>query len=227
MALVQSPYCAPGTCYHYSNTNFVILGHIVELITGQPIARAIQAQLLDPLGLADTYYQPNEPTPADAAHGFVYGGSQLVDVTGKSTVIPTMSAATVAGSAGAMVSSATDLAHWATDLYGGGVVAPDLLAQMETTRACYDYYGLGTRERVFGGRIAYGHLGSLRGYVDAMWYFPAEQAAIVVLSNGGQWQPDGIVARMSAALFSAIGAPPPELSPTLYTHSQDQVTLHC
>ena len=142
-------------------------------------------------------------------------------------MIPTMSAATVANSAGAMVSSATDLARWATDLYGGSVVAPDLLAQMETNKACYDYYGLGTRERIVGGRVAYGHLGSLRGYVDAMWYFPVEGAAIVVLSNSGTWSPDGLIGRLAAALFSAIGAPPPALSPTLSTHTHDLVTLHC
>ena len=227
MALVKTPYCAPGACYHYSNTNFVILGRIVEVITGKPISSVIYGRLLAPDALDHTFFQPYDRTPADAAHGFVYAGGPQVDVTGNSSVIPTMSSATVAWAAGAMVSSATDLAHWATALYGGDVVQASLLAQMETAKACHDYYGLGTRVYFFSGRRAVGHLGSLRGYIDEMWYFPHEGAAIVLLSNQGSWDADATVGRLSRALFAAIGAPAPQYPTTLTTHAHDSVTLYC
>jgi len=226
LATARPGYCDPGTCYHYSNTDYVILGHIVELVTGRTIGQVVRTRLLDPLGLQHTFFQPYDSTPANAAHAFLFADGRQVDYTRRSEVIPTLSAATVASSAGAMVASASDLARWAQALYGGTVVAPGLLTQMEASRACYDWYGLGTRTRFFNGRRAYGHLGSLRGFTDAMWYFPREGAAIVILTNEGSWVPDNTVRKLSTVLFAGIGAPAPEFAPTF--NSKPVVgTLHC
>jgi D-alanyl-D-alanine carboxypeptidase len=218
MGFVGRPYCAPGTCFHYSNTNFVLLGRIVELVTGEPIANVLRTRFFDPLGMADTVFQPDMRTPRDAAHGYIWGGgSAWYDQTGKSHVIPTMSTATIASTAGAIASSASDLARWVEALYGGDVVRPDLLAAMTEFRP-HDYYGLGTRTRIYSGRRAVGHTGSLRGFDDAMWYFPREGATIVVLTNRNLYGIDKVVKSIARTLFTQIGAAPPEYDPKLNTH---------
>jgi CubicO group peptidase (beta-lactamase class C family) len=149
------------------------------------------------------------------------------DWTGSSTVLPTMSAATVAWAAGAMVSTPGDLARWASLLYTGKVVPQPLLDQMLSVRKCHDNYGLGTRWVVINGRAADGHLGSLRGYEDAMWYFPREGAAIAVLSNQGAWSPAATIRHLSTTLFDRIGAPPPQYNPSRNTQIHDSQTLYC
>jgi CubicO group peptidase (beta-lactamase class C family) len=127
-----------------------------------------------------------------------------------------------------MVSSARDLARWASSLYTGHVVPQPELDQMLVFQECYDNYGLGTRKLIINGRVAYGHLGSLRGYTDAMWYFPEEGATLVLLSNlGGSWNLGGAVRKLQEVLFEGIGAPPSALDPNLNTRNHDGVTLRC
>jgi D-alanyl-D-alanine carboxypeptidase len=206
---VQRPYCQPGECFHYSNTNFILLGLVVEDLTGERLSTVIRRRLLRPLGLEHTVFQVDEPTPRDRARGHLWGGGDLfVDQTGDSRALPHTSGASAAWAAGAMASTASDLARWAEALYGGRVVAPELLDQMLTFRK-RDRYGLGTRTAIFDGRRAVGHGGSLRGYEDAMWYFPVEGATIVVLSNRGLYDPDRTVRLIARALFQRIEVPPP------------------
>jgi D-alanyl-D-alanine carboxypeptidase len=223
MALVRAPYCKPGTCYHYSNTNFVLLGRIVELVTGNSLADEIASRLSTPLSLANTGLQPDDPTPADRAHGYL----GKTDWTRKSSLLPTISAATVAGAAGAMTSTATDLATWARSLYDGDVVPAAQLKEMLSFKKCQDNYGLGTRKLIIDGRVAYGHLGSLRGYTNEMLFFPREGATVVILSNQGSWGIDGAMRKLTDTLWKGIGAPAPEFDPSMNTTIHDGVTLHC
>ncbi len=211
LRLVGHPYCQPGRCFHYSNTNFVLLGEIVEQVTGEPIARVIRERLLDPLGLDRTSFQPDEPTPRDAAHGHLWGGgTTFMDQTGSGRVLPNMSTASVAWTAGAMVSDPADLARWALALYSTDrVVRPDLLAQMLSFRK-RDEYGLGTGTKIFNGRRAVGHGGSLRGYEGGMWYFPREGAVIVLLSNCGLSNPDQTIRQLAKTLWKHIDVPAPK-----------------
>jgi len=219
LGLVGKPYCKPETCFHYSNTNFVLLGKVVQQVTGRNIAQEMDERLLVPLGLDDTRFQPTDETPRDAAHGHLWaGGTTFLDQTRGSRVLPNMSAATVAWAAGAMVSSPADLARWAMALYATDlIVPPDLLAQMLDFRK-QDEYGLGTRTRIFDGRRAVGHGGSLRGYEDGIWYFPREGAVIVLLSNRGLYNPDRTIRELARTVWKRIDAPAPEYPRTKNTH---------
>lgn len=200
LGFVRAPYCAPGACFHYSNTNFVLLGKVAEEATGQALATQLRARFFDPLDLEHTVFQPDEPTPRDAAHGHLAYGDGFIDQTGPGRVIPNLSAVTVAWAAGAIASTPTDLARWAAALYGGRVLSPESTAQMLTFRP-RDAYGLGTRTAVFRGRVAVGHLGGIRGFENAMWHFPAEGLTIVVLSDRGMWRTDRVVIRLLRTLL--------------------------
>lgn len=190
LGFVGAPYCAPGRCFHYSNTNFVLLGRVAEEASGSPVATEIKRRFIDPLSLTNTVFQPDQRTPADRAHGYLsQRGGGFVDHTRSSRVIPHLSAVTVAWAAAAMASTPSDLARWASALYGGQVLSPASTALMLTFRPVDDY-GLGTRVRDFGPRQAVGHLGGIRGFSTAMWHFPAEGFTVVVCENLGMVDPN-------------------------------------
>jgi D-alanyl-D-alanine carboxypeptidase len=217
LGLVRVPYCRPGACYHYSNTNFILLGRVLEKVTGKPLAQVIHERFVEPLGLSATVFQPDQPLSRNAAHGHLWGGGErFFDQSRGQQALPHLSAATVAWAAGAMASTASDLARWAEALYTGKVVSADRVAEMTAFRP-RDEYGLGTRTRIFDGRRAVGHLGGIRGYEHAMWYFPREGATIVVLTNRGLFSTDKTVRLLARVLFSRIGVPPPEYEPTRNT----------
>lgn len=185
LAMAGDPVCDPGACFEYSNTNFVLLGLVAEDVTGIPLSRAIRKRLLDPLGLDRIVFQPDEKTPRDYAHGHLWGGGRsFFDQSGKADLTPHLSAVSVAWAAGAMAADAPDLARWAEALYGGDVLSPRMKDEMLTFRK-RDDYGLGTRRTDFLGHRAVGHLGGIRGFCLAMWYFPDDGVTIVVLANRG------------------------------------------
>ena len=218
LGLVLGPACDPGACFRYSNTNFVLLGLVIEKVSGRDLSAAIRTRLLEPLGLDHTVFQPDEDTPRNAAHGHLWGGGDLFhDQSGSGRVLPHRSASTVAWAAGAMASTASDLARWADALYGGEVVSPASLDAMLTFRR-RDEYGLGTRTRTFQGHRAVGHLGGIRGYELAMWHFPEDSATIVVLTNRGLFSTDRTVKLLARTLFSGLrdedgASPAPSVGP--------------
>lgn len=211
LGFVEGPYCDPGKCFHYSNTNFVLLGEVVARVTGKPVSKVIRERLLDPLGLSRTSYQPDERTPSNAAHGHLWGGgSTFYDQTEDARWLPHLSAASIAGASGAMVSNAADLARWMMALYGSDLVLPEELREAMMDFRPKDKYGLGTRMRIFEGRRGFGHGGSLRGYEDQVWYFPREGVSIALLSNRGLYNPDKTVRQLLRVLWRHIDVPEPQ-----------------
>jgi D-alanyl-D-alanine carboxypeptidase len=213
LGLVRKPYFAPGRTIHYSNTNYVLLGVVAERVTGSSLGKEIRRRFVEPLGLQDTAFQYEEHTPGDAAHGYLLYSGGVLDQTDGSRRVPNTSAVTVAWAAGAMVSSAPDLATWASALYGGRVVSPESVALM-VDFGTVDDYGLGTRKHVFTGRTAVGHTGGIRGFSTAMWHLPAEGVTIVVLTNRGFVDPNRLTRDILRVLFRELGVPSPSPSPT-------------
>ena len=193
---VLDPHFAPGERYKYSNTNFVLLGLVIEAATGKSLGQVLREQLMQPLSLDNTFVQSLEPPPPGSARGYLQKPDGPEGLDDGTDYRPTLSAATVAYGAGDIVSTSTDLADWARTVYGGHLLAPDSLALMTD----YNYspyargeYGLGTRTRVFDGVRMFGHTGSLRGYAAAMWHYPEIDLTIVVLTNRGRIEANPIV----------------------------------
>jgi D-alanyl-D-alanine carboxypeptidase len=210
---VLAPYCAPGTCYHYSNTGFILLGLVIEAQTGQKLGDVLRQRWFGPLGLTNTYFQDGgSPLPSDAAYGHLARVGGVREFDDGTDYRPSTSAATVAWACGAVESTATDLATWANDVYGGHILSEQSLAEM-TDFAANTYsdasYGLGTRTRFFDGRQMVGHTGSLRGFYGAMWHYPAENLTIVVELNLGRIDPNPLADQLAAIALPAAGYPPP------------------
>ena len=206
LGLVQQPlYFQPGTGYHYSNTDFVLLAMVVKQVTGTSIGRQIRTRLLQPLGLDHTAFQDVEPVQLNSAHAYLRPNHQWVDWSDGTAYRPNTSAATVAWAAGAMLSTPTDLVRWAHALFGGTVVSSASLAQMVTFNR-HDY-GLGV-ERFFTTNdaatqaVMWGHSGSLRGFEAQMWYVPSRDVTITLMSNRGNQALRPIIQQLLAILLA-------------------------
>jgi D-alanyl-D-alanine carboxypeptidase len=165
---------APGTKYSYSDTGYLILGEVATKVTGTDIGTLIQRQILTPLGLHHTVYDPSSPLPAPAAHGYRYVHGQAQDTTSWNEAW--------SGSAGAMASTVGDLETWAPVLVtGNGILNPSVQQQrlqMVNTGQGISY-GLGIAQ--ITGFL--GHDGEVMGYNATMLYSPQTKATLVVLGN--------------------------------------------
>ncbi len=154
----HEPNFAPGDDTAYSNTNYILLGMILERVTGQTAADLLDRYLFAPLGMADTSLPSTPPLPTPFARGYSVDPSgesdELIDWTGLNP--------TVAWTAGGVVSTVGDLNVWLRALLDGTLISESLQRERMTfthIRPGYDY-GLGIAN--YDGMV--GHEGSILGY---------------------------------------------------------------
>ena len=178
-ALPHEPANAPGAAWHYSNTNYVALGMIIEAVTGQPLEVAFATRIFSPLGLRHTSFDTDAVIEGAHAHGYaILSDPAPVDVT---FVSP--SAAWAAG--GGLVSTADDLATFYAALMAGELVTPALLTEMVTTVPAREglAYGLGIAEVTLPCGTAWGHQGEFPGYLNfALTSRDGDRQAIVLVN---------------------------------------------
>lgn len=216
LRFVSTPYFKPGQGFHYSNTNYLVLGAVAEEIGGAPLADQLRDRFLEPLGLRSTWYQPQEPPTAPVSVGYRFAGAGVeaapISLSDGTPTMPFTSVVTAAAAAGGVASSAPDLVRWARALYGGDVLEPVSVAAMldDVTRtAVYEPsvpYGLGVQRTDIDGYEALGHSGRLLGYRSVVRWLPGPDVTIAVLSNQSREDPAN-VARI--LLRAAIGPADP------------------
>jgi D-alanyl-D-alanine carboxypeptidase len=222
LSYVGKPYFPPGTGWHYSNTNYLILGLLAETVGGAPLPDQFRTRFLAPLGMARTHYQSLEEPRGPVARGYRFNGPSArlppIPLSDGTSVVPFTSVVTAAGSAGSMASTARDLAIWARALYGGSVLETtsfDRMVAEVTATAPFKPsipYGLGVQAATIDGRPTLGHSGRLLGSRTVVRWLPQQGIAIAVLTNQSRNDPN-LVAR--ALLRVVLGAPPPcEACPT-------------
>jgi D-alanyl-D-alanine carboxypeptidase len=210
---------APGAAWHYSNTNYLLLGLIAERLTGQPLATSIRTRLLEPVGLRATWYQVGDRSRAPLADGYRLPGTKVnvkpVDLADGSGIAPFRSVITAAGGAGAMAGTSSDLAAWARALYTGRVLGPEGTATLlsgfsKTTNYLPGVaYGYGVQAFSIDGHPSLGHSGRLLGFRSAVRHFPLDGLTIAVLTNQSRADP-GVVLR---ALLAVAQEPVPRICP--------------
>jgi D-alanyl-D-alanine carboxypeptidase len=178
IAFRHPPNFPPGTDFEYNNTNTVLLGLVVEKVTGQPLASYVQQRVLKPLHLDHTAFPSGNQLPDPHAQGYAdTPGSQgpPSNATGWNL--------SYAGAAGAMYSNLNDLHIWAPALAMGTLLKPSTQAQRLQAVPYKGYpgwsYGLGI-ESISGWL---GHIGDLPGYNSLELYLPSQQASLVIFAN--------------------------------------------
>lgn len=199
---IGAPWFAPGKGYHYSNTDFILLGMVIESATGQKVSKLVRDDFLTPLGLDHTYLQTEEDPQGPEAHGYMGTAAKPKD-NWDGKMLPYTSEVTAVGPAGAYVSTASDIARWANALYSGDVLDEATLASMvditATLKYKAPYHGLGFEQTTVAGQVAWGHLGNLDGFWSAMEYLPAYHLTVVVITNGG-WATKTTITNAATAL---------------------------
>ena len=166
-----------GGQFAYSNTNYILLGQLIEALEGTDINTALQTRIAEPLGLTATSFDVAGGTnPPDMAAGWSNGV-----VTGDPSE-PYVSIASSAWTAGALISSTADLATFLSALFDGRLISADALAQMTATEP--DGYGLGLfAVSLNPGSPGYGHNGAIPGFSSTMAIDPASGDILVILTN--------------------------------------------
>jgi D-alanyl-D-alanine carboxypeptidase len=173
----HKPLFAPGTRFSYSNTNYILLGLIIEAATRHSIEAELSRRIFRPLRLHSTSFETSPRIRGEYAHGYLIRGGRFQDV---SFLSPSWGWA-----AGAIVSTADDVARFYRALLGGRLLRADLLRAMETIR---DDYGLGlARAQVppSWGRCGpfLGHDGAIAGYRAYAFNTRDGRKQAVVLAN--------------------------------------------
>ncbi|MFE2265829.1 serine hydrolase domain-containing protein [Streptomyces griseosporeus] len=183
---------APGQQWQYSNSNLIVLGLVIEKVTGQRLADVIHRRVLRPARLHHTLFPEGAEFPQPHPHG--YTDQTLSGAVADATDWDP----SWAWAAGAMISDLHDLHSWARTVATGTLLSPRTQAQrlrLLPTGVPGLRYGLGIFET--GGWI--GHNGSIPGYETVTVYLPARKATLVVMINtditvGGQ-EPSTLLAR--------------------------------
>ncbi|MFT3836350.1 MAG: serine hydrolase domain-containing protein [Myxococcaceae bacterium] len=197
IAAQHPPYFAPGAGWHYSNTDYVLLGMIVKEATDGGLADAISQRAFGPAHLSHTFLDGEQALDG----GLVPGFDQSTDVT--HLMDPSW-----AWAAGAMVAAPSDVADWVFRLYRGEVLPDGGTAEL--TANAIDtgqgvQYGLGVAilpAAATGGRgVAIGHDGAIPGFQAFAFYFPQKQASLVVTIDSDSADINAVYAALMQALF--------------------------
>lgn len=167
----------PDRKTEYSDTNYNILGAILEKVSGNDIATQLDQSIISPLGLENTYYPTDDELPG-GLHG--YGlDPKSGEFEDKTILNPAPS-----DGAGAMVSDISDLAVWSRALYKGDLLTPKTQqARLEVQRGEGVSESSGYGEGISKLGELWGHGGTIAGFSTDMWYLPEEDATIVISVN--------------------------------------------
>jgi D-alanyl-D-alanine carboxypeptidase len=188
IAVKHPPLFAPGAQWNYSNTNYLLLGLIIEAVTHDTAQHEIEKRLLRPLKLKNTSFPVEEAgMPAPYSHGFALDKDKnWEDVT---VTLPPM----LTWTAGVMISDMGDMQTWVKDYVTGktnsAATQKERLACSPTGKPSLDF-GLGIG--CTGGW--YGYTGGIPGYNTAAYYLPGRDATIIAFVNAQEETPDPGVA---------------------------------
>jgi CubicO group peptidase (beta-lactamase class C family) len=188
----------PQMGWSYSNSGFFLLGAVIEKVSGQPYAQFLEENVLKPLALSDTRVDDLAEIVPHRAAGYVKAAGTRTGFANAAFI--SMSAA---GAAGAIRSTAGDLARWHEALLGGKLLKPESLEMMLQPGRLRDGrlasaarpaaaannnggtsdYGFGITTSVRDGRRSIGHGGSINGFNSSLQTYPDDRITIAILTN--------------------------------------------
>lgn len=190
---------APGSRWSYSNTGYILLGRVIEVVSGERYVDYVRRHLLEPLGMRHTF------TLADTERlqGMAVGYRHEAGVLRQSPYFhPDWS-----GAAGFLVSTLDDLARWDRGLSGGRVVSQagyrEMITPAHTAEGGSADYGLGLFVNAVYGQARIGHTGGSQGFTTADEYFPELGLRIIAFTNLGDKTPEAGIT-LTNAVFSAL-----------------------
>jgi len=179
----QQPDFAPGAKADYNNSNFLLLGYILEKIYHKSYKDVVKERIIQRLGLRDTYYGDHVGFQGAEVASCKYVDNQWRPE--KAVCLDNFSGA------GALISTPQDLSTFITAIFSGKFISKASLTRM--TRIEKDGYGWGMFS--FGDSLhtGYGHGGQTGGFAATMQYYPEKKLAIAYCTNGEVYPKDDIL----------------------------------
>lgn len=197
---------APGSQYLYSNSGFLLLGRLVQRVSGRPLGAFLTERIFTPLGMTHTIF----PTDSAAAAGRTMAYLPFREA-GWSPVLPPVDAHGDAG----VYTTPEDLARWDRNFYDGRVGGRRVLAILHDTLRMNDgslsTYSFGLHREPYRGLTREYHGGQEYGYRHQWWRFPDQRLSVLTMCNTRTAEPDGLTERVAdlflAPAYAAAGHP--------------------
>ncbi len=200
--LVPTDRAPAGEAYGYSNTNYLLLGLMVENVRQVPLAQVLRSGVLSGDGFDRMVFQPDESPTEPLAMPSGESRDALEEGGG---YLPSLAGATAAGGAGAIASDSVSLARWWARLCAGDVVSEASLAEMTNPLVAGEEYGLGLTASDLDGRQGVSHGGLHVGFSSWAQCFVDEGFVVVVLANDEDVDGGIEVVKALAAAAAAAG----------------------
>lgn len=185
------PDFEPGTEYRYSNSGYIILGLIIEKLTGKTYSEVLRERITSKIGLSDTYVATGNIDPGNN-EAFSY--RKLGEWRQESETHPAL-----LFSAGSIVSTPDDLARFIHELFGLKLISKENLSLMRTMT---DGEGVGMVTFQFSGKTFYGHTGGVDNFGSWLAYLPEEDLAISYATNAKVYPVEDIMKGISDIYFN-------------------------
>jgi CubicO group peptidase (beta-lactamase class C family) len=168
-----------GSKWNYNNVNYLVLGYIIEKLTGQSYKDHMTNHLFKPAGMQHTYVCEEDALIMKRTAGYMMNGRGV-----RNDKIPDMR---IMYAAGGIMSTAADMLAWNNALHAGKLLKKETLvrafAPARLSNGTSAPYGYGWHIENIQGSLAYRHGGSLQGFVSEMAYLPGEDVFVVLLLN--------------------------------------------
>ncbi|MFZ1527981.1 MAG: serine hydrolase domain-containing protein [Ferruginibacter sp.] len=197
----KAAYFNPGDDVRYSNTGYILLGMVIEKVTGKKFWQVFKEKIFEPLQLNSTSFAATDPVPAGIIRGYVdfCGKMQLTDAT-------YFSGWDYYTADGGLISTPYDLNAFFTSLMSEQLLSTASMREMLTIKSPVsidtDFFPIGYGLGIFKVETPWGqawlHSGDAIGYYAAMAYFPARQTTIVWAVNGNYGKIDELVSGKKA-----------------------------
>jgi len=178
----------PGEKWNYSNSGYVLLGYLIEKISGDKYEKFVHDNIFAPLGMNDSGYDSNSAVIAHRASGYVAVKNGFENAGFIHMSIP--------HGAGALYSTTEDLLKWEQGLFGGKVLQAASLEKMTTPFR--NNYAFGLDVQTVGGVKKISHGGGIEGFNTELDYYPGDKLTVVVLGNVNGGAPGDIARKLGA-----------------------------
>jgi D-alanyl-D-alanine carboxypeptidase len=215
----------PGTEADYSNSNYLLLGYIIEKVCKVPYSEALKKRITSKLNLKNTYYGNPISLKNNEAASYKYAENNWNREKETNLIIH--------GGAGSIISTPTDMVNFIDALFSYKLISKSSLSKMETM---IDDYGMGMFPNKYGSKNSLGHNGRIEEFYSALWYFPNEKLSFAYCTNGIDYPRTDIIKGVLKICFNEPFTLPfaidsilqsEDLDKYIGKYSSDQIVVNC